>query len=75
VYLFNNWRKHRVDGPWEIDPWSSAAQFQGWATPHGFNVRPEPLPVVEAHSWLLRDGWKRAKGGLIRLDEVPKDAP
>jgi REP element-mobilizing transposase RayT len=74
VYLFNNWRKHRVDGPWAVDPWSSAPQFDGWATPHGYNVRPEPLPVVSAQSWLLRDGWKRAKGGLIRLDEVPKDA-
>ena len=74
VYLFNNWKKHRVDGPWRIDPWSSAAQFQGWATPHGYVPREEPLPVVSAQSWLLREGWQRAKGGLIRLDEVPRDA-
>jgi REP element-mobilizing transposase RayT len=71
VYLFNNWRKHRVDGPWRVDPWSSAAQFDGWATPHGFVPREEPLPVVEAQSWLLREGWARAPGGRIRLDEVP----
>jgi putative transposase len=74
VYLFNNWKKHRVDGPWRIDPWSSASQFDGWATAHGYAPREEPLPVVAAQSWLLREGWLRAKGGLIRLDEVPKDA-
>jgi REP element-mobilizing transposase RayT len=73
VYLFNNWKKHRVDGPWCVDPFSSAAQFGGWATAHGFVPRDEPLPVVRAQSWLLREGWTRAKGGLIRLDEVPKE--
>jgi putative transposase len=72
VYLFNNWKKHGVDGPWRIDPWSSASQFQGWATPHGYAPRDEPLPVVAAQSWLLREGWVRAKGGRIGLDEVPK---
>jgi putative transposase len=71
VYLFNNWRKHHVDGPWRIDPWSSASQFDGWATPHGYEPQKEPLPVVGAQSWLLREGWVRG-GGLIRLDEVPK---
>jgi putative transposase len=71
VYLFNNWRKHRVDGPWRIDPWSSAWQFDGWATPHGQSPPREPLPVVAAQSWLLREGWARAPGGRIRLDEVP----
>jgi putative transposase len=75
VYLFNNWKKHRVDGPWRIDPWSSAAQFQGWATPHGYAAPREPLPVVSAQSWLLREGWARAPGGRIGLDEVPKSVP
>jgi putative transposase len=72
VYLFNNWKKHRVDGPWRIDPWSSAAQFQGWATPHGYAPPREPLPVVSAQSWLLREGWARAPGGRIRIDEIPR---
>jgi REP element-mobilizing transposase RayT len=77
AYLFNNWRKHRADRgePWRVDPWSSAWQFRGWATPHGHPPLREPLPVVEAQSWLLREGWLRANGGLIRLDEVPKSAP
>jgi putative transposase len=72
VYLFNNWKKHRVDGPWRIDPWSSAPMFGGWKTPHGHGPPREPLPVVSAQSWLLREGWVRG-GGLIRLDEVPKE--
>jgi putative transposase len=72
VYLFNNWRKHRVDGPWRVDPWSSAWQFDGWATPHAYGPPREPLPVVEAQSWLLREGWVRG-GGPIHLDEVPRE--
>ena len=77
AYLFNNWRKHRADrgAPWRIDPWSSAWRFRGWATPHGHEAPREPLPVVDAQTWLLREGWLRAKGGLIRLDEVPRSAP
>jgi REP element-mobilizing transposase RayT len=76
AYLFNNWRKHCEDRgqPWQIDPWSSAWGFRGWATPHGYAPPREPLPVVAAQSWLLREGWVRG-GGLIRLDEVPKSAP
>jgi putative transposase len=70
AYVINNWRKHRVDGPWKIDPFSSAWQFEGWATPHGYAPPREPLPVVSARSWLLREGWARG-GPLIALDEVP----
>ena len=73
VYLFNNWRKHRVDGAWRVDPWSSAPTFSGWKTPHGHDPPREPLPVVSAQSWLLREGWLRG-GGAIGLDEVPRDA-
>ena len=72
LYLFNNWRKHRADrgAPWRIDPWSSAWQFDGWAAPHGQAAPREPLPVVQAQSWLLREGWVRG-GGRIELDEIP----
>jgi putative transposase len=74
AYILNNWLKHRANRgrPWRIDPYSSAWQFDGWATPHGYAAPKEPLPVAAAQSWLLREGWARAPGGKIRLDEVPR---
>jgi putative transposase len=76
AYVLNNWLKHRahVGKPWRIDPWSSASQFSGWSTPHGYEPQEEPLPVVAPRSWLLREGWMRARAGPIRLDEVPGPA-
>jgi putative transposase len=73
AYVLNNWLRHRanVGRPWRIDPYSSAWQFNGWATPHGYGAPKDPLPVVSAQSWLLREGWMRARAGPIRLDEVP----
>jgi REP element-mobilizing transposase RayT len=74
-YVLNNWRRHKNDvrSPWRIDLYSSAEQFPGWATPHGYRPRKEPLPCVRATTWLLTDGWARAKP--IRLDEVPGPDP
>ena len=74
AYILNNWRRHRNDvrAPWRIDPYSSAAQFHGWHTPHGHTHR-EPLPCVRPTSWLLTDGWTRA--GPIRTDEIPGPDP
>jgi REP element-mobilizing transposase RayT len=74
AYVLNNWRKHGVDGPWRVDPFSSASQFGGWATAHGYAAQIEPLPVGAAQSWLLREGWMRG-GALIGLDEVPGPRP
>ena len=75
AYVLNNWRRHRADAraPWRIDPYSSAEQFSGWSTPHGYKPRAEPLPCVRPTSWLLNDGYKRAKA--IRLDEIPGPDP
>jgi REP element-mobilizing transposase RayT len=75
AYILNNWRRHRNDvrAPWRIDPYSSAEQFAGWKTPHGYATRREPLPCVGATTWLLTDGWSRA--GPIRTDEVPGPDP
>jgi REP element-mobilizing transposase RayT len=75
AYVLNNWRRHRSDhrAPWRVDPYSSGDAFTGWATPHGYAPRAEPLPVVRATSWLLTDGWRRA--GDIRLDERPGPDP
>lgn len=54
----------------ELDPYSSAAGFDGW-TPSVDSPRPHaPAPVVaEARTWLLRAGWRRR--GLLSPDEVP----
>jgi REP element-mobilizing transposase RayT len=75
AYILNNWRRHKQDtrAPWRIDPYSSAEQFSGWETPHGYKPRAEPLPCVRPTSWLLTAGWARAKA--IRFDEIPGPDP
>ena len=58
-----------------IDPFSSAAWFDGWAQPIRAD---EPWkrallaidrPTAKATAWLLTDGWKRH--GLLAFDERP----
>jgi len=75
AYILNNWRRHHNDvrAPYRIDPYSSAEQFHGWETPHGYAPRAEPLPCVRPTSWLLTDGWTRA--APIRTDEIPGPDP
>jgi REP element-mobilizing transposase RayT len=75
AYVLNNWRRHRNDAraPWRIDPYSSADGFRGWATPHGYAPRREPLPVSAPTAWLLTDGYARA--AAIRTDEIPGPDP
>jgi REP element-mobilizing transposase RayT len=75
AYVLNNWRRHRNDAraPWRIDPYSSADAFRGWAAPHGYAARREPLPVAAPTAWLLTDGYARA--APIHTDEVPGPDP
>jgi REP element-mobilizing transposase RayT len=78
AYILNNWRRHRADAhaPWRIDPYSSADAFTGWAAPHRYARRDEPLPVVRATTWLLTDGWTRAaRAAPIRWNEMPGPDP
>jgi REP element-mobilizing transposase RayT len=80
-YVMSNWRHHQEDrkpgmSSWKIDWLSSAASFTGWAEygdvpslwrgPAGY----EPLPVREARTWLLREGWKK-HGATISCYEIP----
>ena len=60
-----------------LDACSSAAYFDGWkddrwkqgqSPPRGHPEAPGH-PVAEAHTWLLRAGWRRH--GRIGVDEVP----
>jgi hypothetical protein len=52
-----------------VDPFSSAAWFDGFAE-HG-PLRFDRAPVHGARVWLLRWGWRK-RGGPIRAGEEPK---
>jgi len=73
-YVLLNSRRHGAqrhqgwDPDW-VDPCSSGRWFDGWR-----QLRPppppgKPPPVADAHSWLLRVGWRRH--GLLSTGEVP----
>ena len=69
AYTLNNARKHgvRVEG---IDRCSSGATFDGWMERGARALaRFVDPPVVRAHSWLLRVGWR--PHGLVSVTEVP----
>jgi len=78
-YVINNWRKHgeqyeAVARGWKIDPFSSAAAFQGWTEwTDGFSWILPPtyqlLVVQPARTWMLREGWQR--DGAISYMDVP----
>jgi REP element-mobilizing transposase RayT len=82
-YVLNNWRKHREDRgalqrTWNVDPFSSGAQFGGWKALEGqllmWKLREgyQPLVVYLPRTWLLYEGWRMY--GLITFDEVPSAA-
>jgi REP element-mobilizing transposase RayT len=71
AYVLNNARRHglvdRATAPGWLDPYSSAAVFDGW---RGRVLRPVfAVPVVAPRSWLLRLGWRRH--GLLDASYVP----
>jgi len=68
VYVIQNRRKHARSAA--LDPLSSAASFDGFATsiPREFRGVGPPWTVI-AKTWLLRSGWRRH--GLIGLSEAP----
>jgi REP element-mobilizing transposase RayT len=81
-YVINNWRRHGEDrggvGLFEgrVDPFSSGVFFDGWRA----NIRTwawpaeyEPPDVSRPQTWLLAEGWKRAKP--ISSTEVPGARP
>jgi REP element-mobilizing transposase RayT len=71
AYVLNNARRHGLVRPgtasgW-LDPYSSAAVFDGW---RGRVLRPVfAAPVLAPRSWLLRIGWCRH--GLLDASYVP----
>jgi hypothetical protein len=82
AYVLNNWRRHREDGRrvglfgGRVDPFSSGGAFEGWRAAietWTWPVDYEPPPVSRAETWLLAEGWKRAKP--IGAFEVPGPRP
>jgi REP element-mobilizing transposase RayT len=73
AYVLCNFHRHREnvgDVPLDlVDVCSSAPWFNGWKEPCPRYSDLPPSPVAEAHTWLLREGWK--KHGLIGSWEVP----
>ncbi len=75
-YVLQNARRHgvRLDPRFHgADPFSSAWWFDGWkdASWKDGLAPPEERTVAEAESWLLRVGWRRARAGMLAIDEVP----
>ncbi|HEY4059334.1 MAG TPA: transposase [Kofleriaceae bacterium] len=81
VYVFNNWRKHRVVNKspgWRVDPFSTACLFDGWRDGACLDRERFPpelahLVVQQAQTWLLRVGWRRH--GLLDWRHVPSIKP
>jgi REP element-mobilizing transposase RayT len=81
AYVLLNARRHfakRSGGrrpPVRLDAASSARWFDGWKQAWKARLRPPgeeldaPREVAEAHTWLLRVGWRRH--GLVDPSEVP----
>ena len=75
-YVINNARHHGEQRrvfyhPDWIDPFSSAAWFDGWR--HPLDARDVEhrgrCVTAEPHTWLRRVGWRR--WGLLEFDEIP----
>jgi putative transposase len=86
VYIFFNERKHDAekDGFLPmlhlVDGHSSVMWFEDWAPlarppPDQMRRRREEIgdaPITAPSTWLAREGWRRARGGLLRFDEMPR---
>lgn len=69
-YLLNHARLHERLAQGKLDPFSSAAYFDGWADLPAPVPRPGgPAPVAPPQTRLLEAGWR--KHGLVGVNEVP----
>jgi putative transposase len=58
AYVFGNGARHGVHHVDGIDPFSSAASFEGWDPPLVCCAPPEwAITLPKAKTWLLREGW------------------
>jgi REP element-mobilizing transposase RayT len=79
AYVLLNGRRHGEDRGvprperW-VDPYSSARYFEGWR--EYVDPPDDEAPLVRAAgSWLLDEGWRRGRGGLISILEFPGPRP
>jgi hypothetical protein len=72
VYVLHNAHHHGLELPDGLDPFSSAAEFDGWSTQPSVERREPRAPLARAATWLLREGWMRH--GLLELTELPRRA-
>jgi REP element-mobilizing transposase RayT len=62
-----------------LDPYGSVVWFDEWAPLarpppdllENERARAGPSPLARPRTWLAAVGWKRARGGAIRFDELP----
>jgi hypothetical protein len=60
LYVFRNLARHgtRMFGDTLVDPFSSAATFEGWARPVSALLPTEPWVHPRPRTWLLERGWR-----------------
>jgi REP element-mobilizing transposase RayT len=58
VYVLRNAHHHKLLLAHELDPFSSAAWFEGWREP-GAPIAASKNPFAIAKTWLLTEGWRR----------------
>jgi REP element-mobilizing transposase RayT len=77
AYVLGNWRRHRADRALapgrRLDPYSSAASFDGWRRAERVDEGRAGLPTRPPRGWLLRVGWRRH--GLLDPAAAPTDRP
>ena len=74
AYILNNWRRHSNDAraPWRIDPYSSAEQFPGWATSHGYQPRARAAAVRAPDELAPQRRLQAREGDPVRRDPRPR---
>jgi putative transposase len=74
VYVLQNAKRHGVPFNGQLDPFSTAPAFEGWRNREPI-VSDALYPRAKHKQWALRQGWQKARGGLLHTDETPKAEP
>jgi REP element-mobilizing transposase RayT len=71
-YVLNNARKHRLRLAGDLDPCASGAWFDGWKGRRTSPVQvDDEAPVAAPHTWLVLEGWRRARRPIGPTDIPP----